>query len=77
MLNTIILVGICLLGIVAGHLLALIRLVNSPVGTLRIDQSDPDDSPYFFLELDDPIAVNKIAKSDKVSFRVRAENYIS
>ena len=73
----IVMVGICLLGMMAGYSLALMKHKDDPVGTLRVDRSDPDDAPYLFLELDDSTAVNKITKSDTVSFRVRAENYIS
>lgn len=73
----ILMIGICLLGMMAGYSLAMIKRDENPVGTLRVDRSDPDEAPYLFLELDDSTAVNRIVKSDTVSFRVRAENYIS
>lgn len=48
---------------------------NKPIGTLRIDQSDPDEAPYLFLELsEDP---RKLMKSTYVTLKVNAKNYIS
>ena len=46
-----------------------------PVGTLRIDTSDPEDGPYLFLELSvDP----KILMTEKeVLLQVNSESYIS
>lgn len=77
MFNIVILIGICLLGILAGYLLGMIKYEKKPVGTLRVDQSDPDDSPYLFLELDDSAIINKVTKMKEVTFRVNTENYIS
>jgi hypothetical protein len=65
------------LGYIGGYALAMLSNNSDPVGTLRIDRSDPDDSPYLFLELDDSIIVNKIAQMENVTFRVLADNYIS
>ncbi len=46
------------------------------VGTLRQDQSDPDEPPYLFLEMEkDGFA--KIQKRKKVVMRVQIENYLS
>lgn len=48
---------------------------DKPVGTLRIDRSDPDDSPYLFLELStDP---RELMKKDVVTLKVSTENYIT
>ena len=48
---------------------------KTPVGTLRIDRSDPDDSPYLFLELEvDP---SDLMKEKKVVLKVNHESYIS
>lgn len=43
-------------------------------GTLRIDNSDPSESPYLFVELkSDPLALKDLPY---VTFEVNAENYI-
>lgn len=75
--SMIILLAICLLSIVAGYLLALIRNNKEPMGTLRLDRSDPDEPPYLFLELDDPSSISKIEKKSDVTFRVNLNSYIS
>lgn len=45
------------------------------IGSLRMDQSDPSEPPYLFLELD-PDGMQKIHKYKTVSLRVRIENYL-
>lgn len=48
---------------------------HKPVGTLRVDQSDPDDNPYLFLELSgDP---KKLPNHKYITLKVNIENYIS
>lgn len=47
---------------------------QEPVGTLRIDTSDPD-GPYLFLELHTPI--DEVMKQQIVTLDVNLENYIS
>ena len=43
-------------------------------GVLRIDNSDPDDKPYLFVELKcDPLALKELPY---VTFEVNTENYI-
>lgn len=66
------------LGIVAGiagyEITDGIRRQNC-IGALRIDQSDPDEAPYLFLELD-PDGMQKIHRYKTVTLRVRIENYL-
>ena len=64
-----------LLGFVFGIVFFLICLVVRSVGTLRVDQSDPTESPYLFLELDKP--VENIVKEKYVLFKVIKKNFIS
>ena len=64
-----------LLGIVVGLIGALMCLAGSSVGALRIDQSDPTEPPYLFLELDTP--VESIMNKKRVMFRVNKKNFIS
>ena len=65
-------VGI-LIGILSTWLV--FRITRRSMGTLRVDQSDPDDEPYLFLELNSN--VDTIKKQKHVIFDVNVENYIS
>lgn len=47
---------------------------DKPVGSLRVDHSDPDSGPYLFLELDR--GIGNIYKKHYVRMRVKIENYI-
>ena len=64
-----------LLGFVGGMAFFLICLAARSIGTLRIDQSDPTEPPYLFLDLDKP--VESIIKEKYVLFRVNKKNFIS
>ena len=63
-----------LLGFMAGIVSFLVYLIVKSVGTLRVDQSDPTEQPYLFLELDKP--VEKVVKEKYVLFRVIKKNFI-
>lgn len=63
-----------LAGVLIGTIIYAIAVKTASVGTLRIDQSDPDDSPYLFLELKD---VNTIFSKKYVTMKVELKNYIS
>ena len=63
------------LGIFVGFVLHSFFTHKNPVGTLRIDNSDPDDGPYLFLELEaDPSILNH---NDYIMLKVDRTNYIS
>ena len=64
-----------LLGFIGGMVFFLMCLAAKSIGTLRIDQSDPTEPPYLFLELDKP--VESIIKEKYVLFRVSKKNFIS
>ena len=64
-----------LLGFVGGMTVILICLAARSIGTLRIDQSDPTEQPYLFLELDKP--VESVINKKYVVFRVNKKNFIS
>lgn len=70
------LIAICsVVSFILGYILAKLYKKEKPVGTLRIDQSDPEDGPYLFLELStDPRAL--MAKKT-VIFDVNTESYIT
>ena len=64
-----------LLGFVVGIVSFLIHLIVRSVGTLRVDQSDPTEQLYLFLELDKP--VETVINKKYVIFRVSQKNFIS
>ena len=63
-----------LLGFVGGMVFFLICLAARSIGTLRVDQSDPTEQPYLFLELDKP--VENVVNEKYVLFRVSKKNFI-
>lgn len=63
-----------LAGVLIGTIIYAIAVKTASVGTLRIDQSDPEDSPYLFLELKNP---NAIFSKKYVTMKVELKNYIS
>lgn len=64
-----------LIGIMVGVLLSRFIFREKPVGSLRVDESDPDSGPYLFLELDRS-GVDAIYKQRYVRLRVELKNYI-
>lgn len=64
------------IGILVGLLLARVIFQEKPVGSLRVDDSDPDSGPYLFLKLDHSGA-DAIYKKRQVCLRVELKNYIS
>ena len=64
-----------LLGFMAGIVSFLVYLIVRSVGTLRVDQSDPTEQPYLFLELDK--SVETVTNKKYVLFRVIKKNFIS
>ena len=64
-----------LLGFMVGIVSFLVYLIVRSVGTLRVDQSDPTEQPYLFLELVKP--VESVINKKYVLFRVIKKNFIS
>lgn len=61
-------------GGILGYILAMRMCSKKPIGTLRVDSSDPD-GPYLFLELEtDP---NVLKKEKYVTLKVNTKSYIS
>lgn len=69
-------IGMFVLGIVAGYPLGVMKHVKKPIGNLRVDRSDPTDSPNLFLELEEASNVDKLVHMDEAVFRVIQENYV-
>lgn len=63
-------------GIVIGIVLGWQIFRRCVVGSLRVDQSDPDGGPYLFLELSHEGA-EKIYKKRYVVLKVNIKDYIS
>lgn len=63
------------IGVLFGFIFAVLLQKRKKIGTLRMDQSDPNEAPYLFLELD-PDGMRKINRFKTVVLRVRLENYI-
>ena len=62
------------IGVLMGCILTMIIFQTRSVGFLRIDTSDPDDSPYLFLELSKDI--EEIYRKKYVMFKVSLKNFI-
>lgn len=67
-------VVVFLAGILLGFGMAFLILKDRPIGTLRIDSSDPD-GPYMFLELE--AGVGDICSKKHVRLKVSTKSYIS
>lgn len=65
-----------IIGILIGIIASRFIFRERPVGSLRVDESDPDSGPYLFLELDRSGAA-AIYKQRYVRLRVELKNYIS
>ena len=46
---------IFLIGVLIGTIVYALAVKSASIGTLRIAQVDPEESPYLFLELDKPV----------------------
>ena len=64
-----------LLGVLIGTIIYAIAVKTASVGTLRIDRSDPDDSPYLFLELNKNLTF--VSSKEYVIMKVDLKNYMS
>lgn len=62
-------------GLVVGIIAAAFIFRQKPIGTLRIDTSDPD-GPYPFLEIP-PGGIYLIQSKKYITLKVNTENYIS
>lgn len=66
-----------LCGILIGFVVAKIVSRPKPIGFLRVDESDPDDGPYLFLELSPTFPPNVIKTKKQVTMAVKVENFVS
>lgn len=61
-------------GIIIGAVITVVIFTAISVGSLRVDQSIPEDEPYLFLELTK--GVSTILRKKFVVLKVRAEDFI-
>ena len=64
----------CLCLLIGGYILGIYHAKQNPIGTLRIDSSDPD-GPYLFLELSSN--VDFIKNKRYVTLKVDTKSYIT
>ena len=65
---------IAIVSVIIGIVIGRLTHRERPLGNLRVDQSDPTDKPYLFLELDTD--VRTIMHKKHATFRVKVENFI-
>jgi hypothetical protein len=68
-------VVIFVIGMVIGAIISIVLYVNTSIGDLIVDSSDPDDGPYLFLELSKD--VDCIKQKQHIVLKVNTKNYIS
>lgn len=65
-----------LAGVVIGTIISRFIFKEKPVGSLRVDESDPDSGPYLFLELNKD-GTKAIYTKRYICLKVDIKNYIS
>ena len=58
-----------------GFALGYISNMRRVIGVIRVDNSDPEDGPYLFLELE--TGMSKLKHGGVVSFKVNTKSYIT
>lgn len=61
-------------GVMVGYVIATIMSRIKSVGTLKVDNSDPDDNPYLFLELSK--GLDTIYRRKYVSLKVCIKSFL-
>jgi hypothetical protein len=62
------------IGVLVGSVCSVIVARIKSVGTLRVDTSDPDDSPYLFLELSKDIG--EVYRKKYITMNVNLKSFI-
>lgn len=73
MTTAIIIIG-CIISAIIGLVIG-IKSHSKEIGTLRVDQSDPYDGPYLFLELSEN--PKKLLDKKYITLKVNVEDYVS
>lgn len=64
-----------ILGFVVGGAIVAAITYRKPIGTLKIDTSDPDGGPYLFLELNQ--SIGSFYEKKQVVMEIDTQSYIS
>ena len=68
----------CAIGVIIGDLISYFIRKHYTIGNLRIDNSDIDDGPYMFLEMDSSNGgVEWISKQKYIVLKVLVNDYIT
>lgn len=68
----------CVIGVIIGVLISYFIRRHYTIGNLRIDNSDIDDGPYMFLEMDSSNGgVGWISKQKYIVLKVLVNDYIT
>jgi hypothetical protein len=62
-------------GLLVGFIITCLIFRGLLVGSLRVDNSDPDEEPYLFLELHK--GVNEISNKKYVLLKVNVKNFLT
>lgn len=65
-----------LIGIIMGGVIIWFVTKQDPIGTIRVDSSEPGEAPLMFLELDNRESLGIIFTSYKVMLRVKKEDIV-
>lgn len=63
------------IGLLTGVVVAQLIPKEKPIGVLRVDESDPTEEPYLFLELSQD--VRSVRTKKRVTLDVLDKNYLS
>lgn len=64
-------------GVIATYIALKPRIVQEPIGYLRIDESDPEDGPLLFLQIPPEHNPYYLNHQKYVTLEVKVENFIS
>ena len=68
----------CTIGVIIGFLISYFIRKHYTIGNIRIDNSDINDDPYLFLEMDSSNGgVRWISKQKYIVLKVLVKDYIS
>ncbi len=65
---------IAVVAVIIGFIVGRVLPRDRPIGDLRVDHSDPDGSPYLFLELDTDVPT--IMRKSHVMLRVKVKDFL-
>lgn len=64
-------------GVIVAYIVLKPRIVQEPIGYLRIDNSDPEDGPLLFLQIPPEHDTYYLKHQKYVTLEVKVENFVS